>query len=240
KLSFETTDVDGNKITSEEIFSKNEITMLNFWATWCTYCIGELPELETINAEFADKNCAIVGVLGDGKAAGKLEMGKDFLEGAGVTYLNILPWDDAINEDLLLVHWPCSYFVDKNGIILAKPVIGADVDTYPKAIDKLLKGESVEEEASDQKAVVPNDVDMYRVYVMDTDGNPVEGVMVKVCDDKTCNMEITDKDGLAVFKVTKNNYEVHLIGTPDGYRDYDKGFMFTKEYSDLHIVLEKE
>ena len=38
-LRFETTDVDGNPVKSEDIFKENDITMINIWATWCGNCV---------------------------------------------------------------------------------------------------------------------------------------------------------------------------------------------------------
>ena len=62
-LSFTTTDIDGNPITSEELFGRHEITMLNLWTSTCHFCIEELPDLEEINGRLAEKDCAIVGLL---------------------------------------------------------------------------------------------------------------------------------------------------------------------------------
>ena len=45
KLVFETTDLEGNSITSDEIFTGHRVTMINMWATWCDPCKNELPEL---------------------------------------------------------------------------------------------------------------------------------------------------------------------------------------------------
>ena len=44
-FSFEGTDLDGNPIKSEDIFSAHAVTMINFWATWCGPCRKELEEL---------------------------------------------------------------------------------------------------------------------------------------------------------------------------------------------------
>lgn len=44
-ISFETDDLDGNAVKSEELFSQNKITMINIWGTYCGPCIEEMPEL---------------------------------------------------------------------------------------------------------------------------------------------------------------------------------------------------
>ena len=47
-FNFATTDLDGNIVTSAEIYAGNKITMINFWATWCPPCVGELAELAAV------------------------------------------------------------------------------------------------------------------------------------------------------------------------------------------------
>ncbi len=133
KVSFETTDIDGNPITSEEIFSAHEITMVNVWATWCHWCLVELPELEEINGRLEKMDCAIVGLLGDGTDKETIKEGKQILKENGVTYLNILPWDGALEDDFNMDEgWPTSFFVDREGRIVSLPVVGADTDAYEK------------------------------------------------------------------------------------------------------------
>ena len=58
-FKFETTDVDGNPVKSEEIFAQHKITMVNIWATWCGNCVNELTELAEMNRRLADKNVAV-------------------------------------------------------------------------------------------------------------------------------------------------------------------------------------
>ena len=61
-ISFETTDLDGNAVTVEELFSQHKLTMINLWGTYCGPCIGEMPDLEILSQRLAEKDCAIVGL----------------------------------------------------------------------------------------------------------------------------------------------------------------------------------
>ena len=56
ELRFETTDLDGNPVRSEELFAQHKVTMLNIWATWCDPCKRELRELGEINRRVQEKN----------------------------------------------------------------------------------------------------------------------------------------------------------------------------------------
>ena len=58
--SFESTDLDGNKITSD-IYSNNKITMINIWGTFCGPCIREMPELAQLSEEYKSKGVEIIG-----------------------------------------------------------------------------------------------------------------------------------------------------------------------------------
>ncbi len=81
---------------------------------------------------------------------------------------------------------------------------------------------------------------MYRVYVTDKDGGPAEGVMVQLCDDTACCLEKTDAKGVATFDIDENEYDVHILKVPEGYKGTEEIFRFSAEYSDMTIMLEKE
>ncbi|MCR5485892.1 MAG: redoxin family protein [Lachnospiraceae bacterium] len=241
KVEFETTDIDGNAVTSEEIFSQNEITMVNVWATWCYWCVYELPELNEVNKRLAEKNCAIVGLVGDGTDEATIKEAKKMLKENGDEYLNILPWDGALTEDFPMDSgWPTSFFVDREGRIVGTPVVGAAIDTYEEAIDQILENGKAEGKAEDPSPVTENNAGQYRIYVSDTDGNGVSGAMIQFCDDSTCKVEMTDDTGLAAFKADKGDYTVHVLKQPQGYKEDNTEYKLPDEYSDLHITLEKE
>ncbi len=241
KVEFETTDIDGNPITSEEIFSQNEVTMVNVWATWCYWCVYELPELNEVNKRLAEKDCAIVGLVGDGTDEATVKEAKQLLKENGDEYLNILPWDDALTDDFPMdAGWPSSFFVDREGTIVSAPVIGAAIDAYEEVIDQILEDGEAEIKAEDQSPVTENNVGQYRIYVSDTDGKGVSGVMIQFCDDSTCRVDMADDTGLVVFKVDEADYDVHVLKQPQGYKADNTEYKMPDEYSDLYIILEKE
>lgn len=137
KLSFETTDLGGNPVTSEEIFSGHKITMINMWATWCDPCKDELPELAKMAEDFEQQNCQIIGICLDAEDEATMAEGRAILENAGVGYLNIVPFE---NREELLPNsaYPTTYFVDENGTVLDEVIVGAMLTRYPRALEKLL------------------------------------------------------------------------------------------------------
>ena len=60
--AFEGKDLDGNPVKSDELFSANAVTVVNFWFTTCNPCVGELAELDALNKELAQKGGALIGV----------------------------------------------------------------------------------------------------------------------------------------------------------------------------------
>ena len=141
-LKFETTDVDGNPVKSEEIFAQNKITMVNIWATWCGNCVRELTGLAEMNHRLADKNVAVIGICTD--ADTNPDGCKALIEENGVDYLNLMPVDD-LDKMLEIPGLPTSYFVDSEGKIMCAPFIGAPMEmvAYEKVIDSLLADEEV-------------------------------------------------------------------------------------------------
>ena len=55
-------DLDGNTVKSDELFSGNAVTVVNFWFTTCNPCVGELSELDALNKELAEKGGALIGI----------------------------------------------------------------------------------------------------------------------------------------------------------------------------------
>ena len=133
-IEFETTDLEGNPVTAEALFSSHTITMVNVWASWCPPCVRELPELQRLNGEFGEKDCAIVGLLLDGDGEQGLADGRARLQEAGANYTILLPWD-GMNELFPVSAVPTSFFIDSRGHVIGEPIVGAYVDSYTPALD---------------------------------------------------------------------------------------------------------
>lgn len=137
-LSFETLDVEGNPITSREIFANARVTMVNLWGTWCGPCKKELPELAKMAGQFEAQGGQILGIVQDGRQEGKAEEARALLEEAGVEYLNVIAPENLENV-FPVTGYPSTAFVDSEGRILAEIVTGALVDQYPEIMNELLK-----------------------------------------------------------------------------------------------------
>ena len=145
--AFEGKDLDGNPVKSDELFSANAITVVNFWFTTCNPCVGELSELDALNKELAKKGGALIGVNTfrlDGDEAAISEA-KDVLAKKGATYQNVYFDSDgeAGKFTTNIFAYPTTYVVDRSGNIVGEPIVGAitekkQAETLQKLIEQAL------------------------------------------------------------------------------------------------------
>ena len=128
-FAFKTADLDGNAVDSAELFARARVTVVNLWATWCPPCKAELPELGRMAGELEEQGCQLVGLCTDAMDDEVAAAAGQLLRDAGASYLN-LRCTEAIMEDISLLAWPTTYFVDSEGRLLTAPFEGADPDTY--------------------------------------------------------------------------------------------------------------
>ena len=145
--AFEGKDLDGNTVKSDELFSGNAVTVVNFWFTTCNPCVGELAELDALNKELAEKGGSLIGVNtftldGDETA---ISEAKDVLAKKGATYQNVYFDSDgeAGKFTTNIFAYPTTYVVDRNGNIVGEPIVGAitekkQAETLQKLIEQAL------------------------------------------------------------------------------------------------------
>ena len=145
--AFEGKDLDGNTVKSDELFSGNTVTVVNFWFTNCNPCVEELAELDALNKELAEKGGSLIGVNTftlDGDEAAISEA-KDVLAKKGATYQNVYFDSDgeAGKFTTNIFAYPTTYVVDRNGNIVGEPIVGAitekkQAETLQKLIEQAL------------------------------------------------------------------------------------------------------
>ena len=145
--AFEGKDLDGNAVKSDELFSGNAVTVVNFWFTTCNPCVGELAELDALNEELAEKGGSLIGVNTftlDGDEAAISEA-KDVLAKKGATYQNVYFDSDgeAGKFATSIFAYPTTYVVDRSGNIVGEPIVGAitekkQAETLQKLIEQTL------------------------------------------------------------------------------------------------------
>ena len=149
--SFEGKDLDGNEVKSDELFSANAVTVVNFWFTTCSPCVGELGDLDALNKELADKGGALIGVNAftlDGDETAIADA-KDVLAKKGATYQNVYFDSDgeAGKFTANIFAYPTTYVIDRNGNIVGEPIVGAiteknQAETLQSLIDQAIAADA--------------------------------------------------------------------------------------------------
>ncbi len=235
KLSFTTTDLDGNTVTSEELFSQNKITMVNCWGVWCPNCVDEMEELADMHTRLQEKGCGIVGLEWEREPTEETyQLARDSMEEWGTNYPNAL-MPEEVNDHLEA--FPTTFFVDRTGTVLEMPIVGAAVDQYESTLESLLEVEESTPETESE--AVLSGAAVYHVNVSDEEG-PVEEVAIQFCDDTICRFSETDENGVASFEVPGGKeYEVHVIEVPDGYQEDDTVYHTEDGSNEVNIRLKK-
>ena len=149
--TFEGKDLDGNTVKSDELFSANAVTVVNFWFTTCSPCVGELGDLDALNKELADKGGALIGVNAftlDGDETAIADA-KDVLAKKGATYQNVY-FDSSSAAGAFtsnIFAFPTTYVVDRNGNIVGEPIVGAiteknQAETLQSLIDQAIAADA--------------------------------------------------------------------------------------------------
>ena len=132
-IRFLTTDFDGNG-WDETCFMDAKVTMINLWAYWCGPCVGELPEIEKLSKDYADKNVQVLGITYPEEEMDNRETAKEL----GITY-PILFYTEDFDEYLDSGYIPMTIFVGENGKLLDDPVIGSrDYAEWASMLDEYL------------------------------------------------------------------------------------------------------
>ncbi len=131
----------------QSIFEGKTLTMINIWATFCSPCLDEMPDLAALNEAYADQGVQVVGIVvdmlnEDGTISeSQLEKAKGIVAETGANYTHLLPSYDLIALKLQEVDAvPTTIFVDETGAQVGKDYLGArSQEKWSEIIDELLE-----------------------------------------------------------------------------------------------------
>ena len=137
---FKGKDLDGNDV-DESLFTKNKVTVVNFWFSGCKPCVEELSELNELNDELKEMGGEVVGINVDTLADNQdgIKEAKKILEAQGASYKNLTFASDSAAGEYArtIMAFPTTVLVDKDGNIIGEPFMGG-IDN-PSIYEQLMK-----------------------------------------------------------------------------------------------------
>ena len=131
----------------ESLFSKNKVTVVNFWFSGCKPCVEELSKLNELNDKIKKMGGEVVGInidtLDDNQEG--IKEAKDILKSQGVSYKNLTFASDSTVGKYAgnIIAFPPTVLVDKSGNIISEPFMGgiddqANYEQLMKQIQSIL------------------------------------------------------------------------------------------------------
>jgi len=137
-FTFATTDLDGNIVTSAEIYAGNKITMINIWASWCGPCVRELAELAKIHTQLQESGCGVIGILMDSYDEEGVKTAQALMAENGTNYPVLALGEDLYGLLSVIQAVPTTIFVNSDGNLVGDPIVGAMPELYVPTVMALL------------------------------------------------------------------------------------------------------
>ena len=125
--------IDGETVSSSD-FPGAKLFLVNFFESWCGPCVSEMPALEQLSREYADKGLVVIGVF---YTSGRDDDVRQVMDYTGITY-PILHGDDALDE-YTNYYIPSTVFFDCDGNTVGEEIVGPrDYAAWVNEVEKLL------------------------------------------------------------------------------------------------------
>jgi len=122
---------------------RSNVVLLNFSATWCAYCLEELPYLEKLNKKYRDQGLIIVTVFQDYQ---NIDLIKEIIDKNNISYLVVTDEKGKISKLFGVVALPFSVIIDRNSVIRYSYIgfVAQDIERYECTIRNLLQENAIQ------------------------------------------------------------------------------------------------
>lgn len=141
---FSAQDLEGNSF-DQTMLQDHTLTMVNVWATFCTPCINEMPDLGTLAQEYQDQGVQIVGLVSDvltmdgSLDQDQMELAREIVASTSADYTHLVPSENLYFLLGQISSVPTTFFVDENGAQVGGTYVGSkDKEQWHEIIDQLL------------------------------------------------------------------------------------------------------
>ena len=122
----EAPNAEGEMVKLSDVVAKNKYVLLDFWASWCGPCMGEVPYLVEAYKEYHDKGFEIYGVSLDKTK----EPWMRAIENKGLAWVNVSNlqyWQEPAAALYGVGSIPSNFLIDSEGTIIARNLRGEQV-----------------------------------------------------------------------------------------------------------------
>lgn len=126
--------LDGQSLRLTEL--RGRVVVLNFWATWCSPCVQEMPLFQQYAQRYPTE-LAIVGV----NLQENPDIVQAFVKKIGVSYPIVLDENGAVSELFRVVGLPDTFFIDQEGVIRKRHIGSLSRDQLDAYLIQLGVGE---------------------------------------------------------------------------------------------------
>ena len=134
-LDFTQETPEGTFLSLSELVGKSKLLLVDFWASWCSPCRAENPNVVAVYKEYHEKGFDVLGVSLDMKKENWIKA----IEDDGLIWHNVSDlkyWNNEAAQDYAVSSIPSNVLIDENGTIIAKNLRGEDLR---KKVEELLK-----------------------------------------------------------------------------------------------------
>ena len=132
-IDFETTVLDkkygfSGKAKLSDYVAKNKIVLLDFWASWCTPCVNEIPYVKEAYNKFKSKGFEVVSVSVDDGTDEWIEAVKKH----GMNWVQMWNGDEDIDNSAAIQYFvnaiPSTFLIDSDGTIIGRNLRGKELE----------------------------------------------------------------------------------------------------------------
>ena len=125
--------LDGHEVSSDQF--KGKVVVLDFWATWCGPCVGEIPGYVELQKKYGKDGLVIVGVSLDRSGPERV---KKFAQENGMNYTLVMGDEDVVEAFGSFEAIPTTFLINRSGRIVHQKTGALPHDEYEKLVQRAL------------------------------------------------------------------------------------------------------